>query len=237
MIMKYLFIRMQSGLVHGLLGFYYIIEDINMLKTSREPLMTRVDPYINFVWFEPVFRDTSSMDFMVEWYGYLNIFKEGYYVLLMECDDGCIMELENELVIDGWREQPPTLYQTSPLYLSRRSYEIRIRYYNVGPFGLIKLGWVTPNGVIEGIPPENLYTRRGNSVVVRGLPAGSVIEVWTNKILDKAVVGDDGLAFLRTNTAYPIDGYFKIIKEDEEFQSPVIRDIWGGDVFEIKEVS
>lgn len=237
MIMKYLFIRMQSGLVHGLMGLYYTISDVSNLEISKEPSMIRVDQSINFIWFEPIFRGTNTMDFMTEWYGYLNILREGYYVLFMECDDGCIMKLNDELVIDGWKEQPPTLYQTGPLFFTSGAYEIHIKYYNIGPFGLVKLGWVTPEGIIESIPPSNLYTKRGNSVVVRGLPAGSVVEVWTNKVLDRAVVSDDGLAFLKPNTSHPIDGYFKIINEGSEFQSPVIRDIWGGDVFEVKEVS
>ncbi len=235
--MKYLFIRMQSGLVQGLLGRYYVINDSNTLSVHSEPVMTRVDSSINFVWFEPPFKGINSMDFLVEWVGYLNILREGYYVLFMECDDGCVLSLDNELLIDGWVEQPPTLYQSPPLYLSRGSHEIYVRYFNLGPFGLVKLGWVTPEGTIEGVPSENLFTRRGNSVVVRGLPSGTVVEVWTNKVLDRAVVDKGGLAFLRLNSNRPVDGYFKVINGDDEFQSPVIRDIWGGDVFEVKEVS
>ncbi|MEM0362095.1 MAG: PA14 domain-containing protein [Sulfolobales archaeon] len=235
--MKYLFVRLQPGLMHGLLGRYYIINDVNTLGVCEEPVMIRVDSNVNFVWFEPPFKGVNSMDFVVEWSGYLNVLRGGYYVIFMECDDGCIMKLDDELLIDGWVEQPPTLYQSPPLFLSRGSYKIYVKYFNVGPFGLVKLGWITPEGVIEEIPSENLYTRSGNSIVVKGLPAGSTIEVWSNKVLDRAVVSKDGLAFLRLNSAHPIDGYFKVITEGGEFQSPIIRDMWGGDVFEVKEVS
>ncbi len=235
--MKYLFIRMQPGLVQGLLGRYYVINDVNTLSVSKEPAMVRVDSAVNFIWFEPPFKGFNSMDFMVEWYGYLNVLRGGYYIMFMECDDGCIMELDGKLLINGWVEQPPTLYQSNPLFLSKGPHEIYLKYFNIGPFGLIKLGWVTSEGVIEGIPPENLYTRRGNTLIIKGLPAGSMVEVWTNKLLDRAVVDEDGLAFLRLNLSHPIDGYFKIINKSLEFQSPVIRDIWGGDVFEVKEVS
>lgn len=235
--MKYLFIRMQSGLAQGLLGRYYVINDVNTLSISKEPAMVRIDNTVNFIWFESPFKGVNSMDFVVEWYGYLNIFRDGYYIIFMECDDGCIMKLDGNLLINGWVEQPPTIYQSSPIFLSKGAHEIYLKYFNIGPFGLIKLGWITPEGIIEGIPPENLYTRRGDTIVVRGLTTGSVVEIWTNKLLDRAVVGDDGLAFLRPNLSRPFDGYLKIVNKDLEFQSPVIRDIWGGDIFEVKEVS
>jgi hypothetical protein len=56
-------------------------------------------------------------------------------------------------------------------------------------------------------------------------------------MLDKAVVSDGGMAFLKVLRDRPIDGYFRILNNNEVIQSPIIRDIWGGDVFEVKEVS
>jgi hypothetical protein len=237
MVMKYLFIRLQAGLAHGLLGYYYAITDTSNFNVSSSPIMVRVDQSINFIWFEPPSKNFNSMDFMVEWYGYLDIRKDGYYILFMECDDGCIMKLGDEVLINGWFEQPPTLYYSEPIYLSKGSYEVYIRYFNIGPFGLVKLGWVTPEGRVEDIPTEYLYTRRGDNVIVKGLPPGSVVEVWSNKMLDKAVVSDGGMAFLKVLRDRPIDGYFRILNNNEVIQSPIIRDIWGGDVFEVKEVS
>jgi len=235
--MKYLFIRLQSGMSHGLLGYYYIVRDAEKLTCDESPNMVRVDPYINFVWFEPPIKGSECMDFIVEWHGYLSIINDGYYILFMECDDGCMLWLNNELVINGWREQPPTIYQTNSMFLSRGSYEIRVKYFNVGPFGLVKLGWVTPNGVVDVIPRDNLYTRRGNSVIIKGLSAGTTVELWSSRMLAKAVVDDSGLAFIRLNTRHPIDGYFRVYGNGgEELQSPVIRDIWDGDVFEVKEI-
>lgn len=235
--MKYLIIRLQSGLTQGLLGYYYLIKDVDKLIVGDEPLVIRVDPFIDFIWFESPFSNLDVMDFVVRWEGYLRIDEEGYYVFFMECDDGCVLQLDNEEVINGWKEQPPTLYYSKPLFLSRGSYKLKVNYFNVGPFGLVKLGWVTPKGLVATLPSDNLYTRRGEVITIKGLRPDSIVELWNNRLLGRAVADDYGMAFIKMNSERPIDGYFKIMSNgDLEFQSPVVRDIWGGDVFEVKEL-
>lgn len=234
--MKYLIIRLQSGLAQGLLGEYYPIRDLKTMSVEKDPLMTRVDQCVDFIWFDSPFSKSDVMDFLVRWGGYLRIDEEGYYIFFMECDDGCILTLDGKVLINGWREQPPTLYHSDPIYMSRDSYEIQVEYFNIGPFGLVKLGWVTPRGLIATISADNLYTKRGDTVIIKGLRPGTKIELWNSRPLAGSEANDYGLAFLKLDTRRPIDGFFKVIVNGVEFNSPIIRDIWNGDVFEVKEL-
>lgn len=226
---------MRSGVAEGLLGKYYVMADeMENIPSLAEPDMVRVDKELDFVWYEPPIKDKDSMDFMAEWWGYLKIENEGYYILFLKCDDGCTLELDGNKLIDGWEMQPPTIYQSNPIYFNVGLYEVVIRYFNVGPFGLIKFGWVTPSGVLETVPSRNLMTRSGSTIIIKGLPTGTKIELWSGRPLSRGIVDEMGLAFLNPPGKMPVDGYFKIYIDDEVIESPVIRDLWGGDVFEVR---
>lgn len=234
--MKYLVIRLQSGLAHGLLGEYYSVRDPDTLAADEAPSVVRVDHCIDFVWFDSPFGGSSAMDFIVRWKGYLRIEEEGYYVFFMECDDGCVLTLDGRALINGWREQPPTLYFSNPIYMVKGSYEVVVNYFNVGPFGLVKLGWVTPSGTVSTIPSASLFTKRGDTVVVKGLKPGTIVELWNSKPVASDEVNEYGLALLRLDARRPLDCFFRIVSNGVEFNSPIIRDVWGGDVFEVKEL-
>jgi hypothetical protein len=52
----------------------------------------------------------------------------GFYTLLVRVDDGARVFLDDKLVLDAWREQPPTSYSTT-VYLDAGEHSWRVEYF------------------------------------------------------------------------------------------------------------
>lgn len=86
----------------GLTGHYY-----NNLSWKGEP-KTRVDKEIRFYWSnEEPFPGVDSNDYTIEWKGFIRAPRSGNYIFECESDDGCIVEINNSIVIrDSLPEVP-----------------------------------------------------------------------------------------------------------------------------------
>lgn len=233
---KYLFIRVREGKVYGLRGRYYAWrgerppEDPSILSAIIE----RIDRQINFTWWDSPAPGVPPGYFMVEWTGYLYVPEGGSYRLYVVTDDGSRVWLDEELVIDAWLDQAPRAYHSAPLMLESGYHRIRYLFYNRYPFAVARLGWLRPSGKAEIIPGENLVTRSGDSILVMGVPEGFRVEVWGREMIGSAVSKGGAAVINAAMMDEPVDGHIRILGEDGGLlaESPVIRDLWGGDVFE-----
>ncbi len=237
--MTYIFIRVREGKQRGLRGKYYVWrgekppEDPSILDAVTE----RIDPQINFTWWDSPAPGVPPGYFMVEWTGYLYVPEGGTYRLYVVTDDGSRVWLDGELVVDAWFDQAPTAYHSPPLALESDYHEIRYLFYNRYPFAVARLGWLRPDGVAEIIPGDYLVARGGDTIVVRGVPEKHVVELWSSSMIGSAEARG-GVAIIDAGRLRrPVDGYLRIKSPDGEVmaESPVIRDLWGGDVFEVAE--
>lgn len=235
---KILAIRLEQGLVNGLLGKYYKWsnssppEDFDKL----ELMASRIDPQINFVWWDEPAPNVPADKFAVEWTGYLIVETAGYYRFFIEVDDGGRLWVNDKLLIDAWKEQPPTVYHSDIVELSIGYHPIKLRFFNNEVFAVVRLGWITPDGKAEIIPPKNLATRMGSKVIVKGLPSGYHVELWSGELLGEAIVDDNKVAVIDVDKLEaPIDAYFKVYNDKGELigETPIIRNIWGGDVLQL----
>ena len=234
---RVLVVRLEQGLVNGLHGKYYtwkgdfIPEDFS----SLEKLYERIDPQVNFVWWDKPAPNVPADKFAVEWTGYLRVEKTGLYRFYIEVDDGGRLWIDDTLLIDAWKEQPPTVYHSDIVELAHGFHKILFRFFNNEVFAVVRLGWITPDGNAEIIPSENLVTKKSDIIEVRGLPEKYRVELWSGEPLLHAIVEGDKAVMDASKLKEPVDAYFKIYDEKGELigESPVIRDVWGGDVFEI----
>ena len=234
---KLILIRIKSGTVNGLLGKYYVWqgeappEDFSTL----ELITSRVDPQINFTWWDSPAPGVPAGYFAIEWTGLLRVDVSGIYRIYVVTDDGSRVWLDDELIIDAWFDQSPTAHHSKPLELDTGFYRIRYRFYNRHPFAVARLGWLKPDHTDEIIPSDNLVVKGGDNVVVRGLPDGYRVEFWSGgKIAEGKVKG--GRAVLDFSAQpKPLDGYFKVLDGEGRLvtETPVVRNVWGGDEFEV----
>ncbi len=234
---RILIVRLEQGLTNGLLGKYYTWSGDTVPKdfSGLEKLYERIDQQINFVWWDSPAPNVPADRFAVEWTGYLRIEKAGLYRFYIEVDDGGRLWIDDTLLIDAWREQPPTVYHSGIVELAHGLHKILFRFFNNEVFAVVRLGWITPEGRAEIIPSENLIVKKNDVIEIRGLPENYKIELWSGEPLLQATVKEGKALIDAVDLKEPVDAYFKIYNEDGELigETPVIRDVWGGDVFEI----
>lgn len=231
-------VRIRRGLINGLIGKYYVLREDQppekqFVKNNLK--VTRIDPQINFVWWDKPAPEIPADFFGVEWTGYLKVDAGGLYRFYLLTDDGAKLWLNDEIIIDAWKDQAPTVYHSELLGLGAGYHKLHLRFYNRYAFGEIVLGWIRPDGVSEIIPQVNYIVPLDSKIVIKGVPYKA--ELWSgNKILEgEATKGE--VILDASKLTKPVDGYFRIYDAKGKliFESPVIRDIWGGDVFQLGE--
>lgn len=230
--------RIKQGKQRGLLGRFWAIPHTWGVppKTMKgKPWVERVDYDMEIPWYVSPFPNEDLMDFFAEWSGFIEIPVEGEYEFFMKCDDGCMLEVEGVTVIEAWRIQPPTLYIGDPIYLEPGPHRVRIRYFNIGPFGLISFGWLRPDGRLEILDGEHLFTRTGSTILIRGVPKNVEVELWSGNLLARGRRNELGLTYMIPPGPMPVDAYFKIKVGGEVYETQIFRDVWGGDVYEYVE--
>jgi hypothetical protein len=128
---------------HGLLGKYY--RNINWLG---EPVDVQVDPCVNFDWSKSW---PLPAPFSVEWTGKIRIDPGGDYVFSLVADDGAILEIDQQVVVDVI-QGPLLLEKNGGIRLSAGLHSIRVRYLNKLFGGSVKLSWSLTGRPKEIVP-------------------------------------------------------------------------------------
>ena len=234
---KILVVRLEQGIVNGLLGKYYKWSNGRPSKDFKnlELVTTRIDPQVNFVWWDEPAPGVPADRFAVEWTGYVVVDTAGYYRFYLEVDDGGVLWVRDQVLIDAWKEQPPTVYHSDIVELSAGYHTLRLRFFNNEVFAVVRLGWITPDGKAEIIPSSNLVVRKGDYIVIKGLPQNYRIEMWSGELLESAIVKGEEARINASKLEEPVDAYFKVYDGEGRLvgETPVVRNVWGGDVFQL----
>lgn len=149
-------------------GLYFNNPDL-----SGSPTLVRQDSKINFDW------GTGSPDpsipsdnFSVRWFAVIN-FTAGKYRFTVTVDDGARLWVDNDLLIDSWKDQPPTTY-TAEKDLSAGNHIIVLEYYERTGLAIIKLSWEQVTAPTPGIWIGEYFNNKdlaGTPVFTRQDPA------------------------------------------------------------------
>jgi len=127
----------------GLKGEYYTSASRGYF-TSK--VLERVDPTVNFDWGIGSPDSKLPLDlFAIRWTGSLTAPTSGKYTIWVTADDGVRVWIDGKLVINAWRNQPPTEYSGGGT-LSAGKHSIKIEYYDDRMGAVMKLGWTIPGG-------------------------------------------------------------------------------------------
>lgn len=145
--------------------------------TFKGETVTRIDPVLNFNWSTNAPCENIPQDlFSAIWTGVIVPQKTDTYTFYLTGDDGIMMWLNNNVIIDGWKEQPPTEYESKPIKLDAgEKYDIRIAFAEVQVFASVKLEW-SASGLSRQIIPQECLFPEG--------PSTQIMKKWNEKITD-----------------------------------------------------
>jgi len=131
--------------IHGLKGEYF-----NNFKFEGKPVFERVDPKIDFNWWNGIPRkDFNVNDFCVRWSGYLVPSITGRYVIGGYCFNSVRIYIDDSLRVKFFNaHEPRDAYDTLNLEAGK-VYKIKIEYYENTRFGMAHLLWEAPDDQLE----------------------------------------------------------------------------------------
>ena len=116
--------KSDKAVREGLIGEYYSGSDFNNLVRIRQ------DKAIYFDWeYSNPIPELGADYFSIRWRGKVYAKKEGKYIFTVYTDDGMRLWLNGRLIINAWKDQPPTLYEALVILEKDEFYDIRIDYY------------------------------------------------------------------------------------------------------------
>ena len=125
-------------------------EYFNDMDLSSSPAVVREDRVINFSWGHGSPDARIRPDhFSVRWTRRI-YFLEGNYLFVTLTDDGVRLWVDDKLIIDEWRDMPPTRNQAT-VYLSQGDHLVRLEYYENEGRATAWLWWkITANNLAMG---------------------------------------------------------------------------------------
>ncbi len=139
---------------YGLRGRYYA-----GAKWKGDPLLERIDPLIQFRWDPDGYEESpppmNSPPFSVEWEGCINIRKAGLYSFALNSDDGSLLYIDDNLLVDNDGPHGATLVWGSR-ELEKGIYPLKIKYFDIGIQGEVGFYWRPPGQSEEIVPSQVL---------------------------------------------------------------------------------
>ena len=137
----------------GLTGRYYNGRDF-----IGAPLLTRIDPVINFVYGSgsPAPGVVPVDNFCIRWSGRLQPRFNEPYTLFVRSDDGTRLFVDGVLVVSNWNDQGATERSATVTLDSSRTHDIVVEYYENSFGAEVQLSWQSPSQPKQVIPAEFL---------------------------------------------------------------------------------
>lgn len=117
-------------------------EYFNNLTLTGAPVLTRIDPVINFQWTLSTPGQGLGHDFYsVRWTGTLRAPKTGRYRIGLDGSDGYRLYLNGRLLIDNWVKRSYSTILKEVALEQGREYSIRVEFYEPVGNAHLKLVW------------------------------------------------------------------------------------------------
>lgn len=94
-------------------------------------------------------------NFSIRWTGIFAINENGEYVFTARADDGIRVWVNNNLIIDAWRDQGPTTYTAEVSLQAGDAINMKVEYYDSGWEALAQLSWALKQNNPNYCVPDN----------------------------------------------------------------------------------
>lgn len=224
--------RLVHGKVQGLLAQYYRISRDGKRDLVRETVDSRID----FYWKSLPFRGLRLDSMYVVWRGLLRPNYTGDYELILDVQGGVRLAVGGRVLIDELEGNVEAKYIARGLKLvAGVYYPVQVEFVSKNSNPHIRLSWIRCDGLEEIVPLDCLYTYTSYIVTLKNIPDGHRVELWSIGKIGEGI-GKRGTAEIKLpETPPPFEAYFRIVdlKSGKVEETPFVKDIWGGDVYEV----
>jgi LysM repeat protein len=188
-------------------GDYWWGEYYGARWPTARPILTRRDAAINFDWGTGSPDITVPVDnFSVRWTRTVD-FEGGLYKFWVTHDDGVMLWIDDQLIINQWYDQPAYLLYTHGPMLPNMHYEevslaagahrIQLEYYEHGKNAVAKMGWVPvdPSPASYTPPPATTLQTDKVHIVRPGEWLYKIARAYNMSVYD--IINANGLVSLK----------------------------------------
>ena len=168
---------------HGLKAEYFANTEL-----SGAPVLTRVDPNVNFTWSFNGVNAALKQNYSVRWTGVLVPRESGDYLLGFTGQDGYRVWVDDKMQAEDWTAHRPSTTTTAPIHMEAgKSYKLKIEYFQTVRAAEAKLVWGVPGREEK----EAVAAARGADLVVAVMGLSARIEGEEMKIKAEGFSGGD----------------------------------------------
>ena len=144
----------KDELESGLIGkYYYNIECIGT------PFLSKVeDNAISFTYNDETKKPYRS-PFGIEWEGYLHITQKGVYQFATKSDDGSVVYINGNLVVDN-DDLHAMRHISGVVSLDEGFHHVRVKYFDGGGGAVMEFLWTPPGGSESLVPVQVLFHKK-----------------------------------------------------------------------------
>jgi hypothetical protein len=122
------------------------------------PVLTRIDPEINFDWAETAPDEAVGEDnFSIRWTGEVGAPLTETYTFYTNTDDGVRLWVDGRLLIDDWNDQSATENRATIDLVAGRTYSIVMEYYDNTVDAVAQLRWESSSIPKQTVPTYVLF--------------------------------------------------------------------------------
>ncbi|MEW6512063.1 MAG: glycoside hydrolase family 3 C-terminal domain-containing protein [Bacteroidota bacterium] len=206
--------RDETGVRAGLRGEYF-----DGTEPKGVPLLVRTDSTVNFTWENSPAQGLPADNFSIRWTGILRPVVSGTYHLGVTADDGCRLYVEDQLILEEWKDAAPRTLAREIELTAGREYVLRLEFYEHEGGATAVLGWQ-----LRGVDPlvAALEAARQSDVVIAVVGLTPMLEGEEMSIDIPGFSGGD-----RTDLALP-QSQSKMIRALAELGKPLVLIVSGG---------
>lgn len=131
----------------------------NNMNLSGPPVLQRTDTNLDFNWGTGAPASGVNADqFSARWTRYIDV-PPGNYTITVVADDGVRLWIDEQLLIDQWREQSATTY-SAQTYLGSGHHLVRVEYFDRFGDAVIRVSY-SQGSQPPPPPPQPIYNWRG----------------------------------------------------------------------------
>ncbi len=179
-------------------------EYFNNASMTAPALFVRDDPVVDFDWgLEPPIAGFNADDFSVRWTRSLD-FPAGRYQFNIRTDDGVRLWVNNQLVIDEWRDQTEATFSTG-VTLPGGPVPLKLEFYDSRDKAYVMLDW-TP-AIAPAVQPPSAAAGASSVATATGAPTAQMTGALYLNVRDAPSMEGEVVGNLSRGQVVVLTGY------------------------------